>query len=73
MIDKIVEIIFIIGFVFIIMVILCTVYKITHNIDGFTIVLEGENVEKLKMIKKETYIEPEAYCKKIIEEHLRSK
>ena len=32
-----------------------------------------ENKEKLDIIKKETYIEPEAYCRKIIEEHLRSK
>ena len=35
--------------------------------------LSQENVEKLDIIKKETYIEPDVYCRKIIEEHLRSK
>jgi hypothetical protein len=39
----------------------------------FVIYLSMENVEKLDIIKKESYIEPEAYCRKIIEEHLRSK
>lgn len=46
-----------------------------HFVDHRRIVinLSNENVEKLDIIKKETYIEPEAYCRKIIEEHLRSK
>jgi hypothetical protein len=52
---------------------ICIMIVIFTDNSRFVIHLSKENVEKLDIIKKESYIEPEAYCRKIIEEHLRSK
>jgi hypothetical protein len=61
------------GSIIIIFSLICIMIVIFTDNRRFVIYLSKENVEKLDIIKKESYIEPEAYCRKIIEEHLRSK